>query len=299
MADFLIHTAINTRRYIVDYLKERLMDFESRTGQVVAFKNPGFDHSRNWLLESISNGELPDVMLSHGSYFSVLNDEWEDLLLPRPSWTGNPSLHPGSASFEDPSRRLHPVFVVPMVPIYNVGMVRPEALSGSWYDLVRRRKGVLFPDGNTPITKIVLAYLKKTWPDEFPLFLEGLSFGGSPVEIIQAVARGEFQMGISNVSFSAMAKQRRVEILPVSEGAVPLPQVLAWSRYASSDLSEEVLRLLMDEDFQRYLGEQGLWPVVDISENCRFPVPRWKSTWEGWEDFLSGLRDLEGDPVHA
>jgi ABC-type Fe3+ transport system substrate-binding protein len=183
-----------------------------------------------------------------------------------------------------------------MVPVYNRNLVQPGELAGNWFDLLDKSRKVIFPDKDTPISKAVMAYLKRTWPEEYPGFRKKVSFGGSPVEVVQAVGSGQFHMGISNVSFSMMAKQRNVEIDPPSEGAIPLPQVLAWNKQASPELSI-VHEFLMEETLQRYLEEQGFWAVVDIPENGRFPVPRWKSPWAGWEDFFSGLRDLEREEI--
>jgi ABC-type Fe3+ transport system substrate-binding protein len=119
------------------------------------------------------------------------------------------------------------------------------------------------------------------------------------VEVLQAVGNGEFHMGISNVSFSMMAKQRNIEIDAPSEGAVALPQVLVWGAHASSELTA-LHDLLMEEKLQRYLEEQGFWATADIPEDERMPVARWKSVWAGWDDFFAGLRALEeGERVHA
>ncbi|SMG43313.1 ABC transporter substrate-binding protein [Dethiosulfovibrio salsuginis] len=295
MSNFLIHTSINARRYIMDHLKERLQQLEGRGGSI-SLKTPGHDHSKNWILESISEGGVPDVMLSHGSDFSVMDEVGWDRLSSHSGWAGNPSLHRDSTPFHDPEGKLHPIFVVPMVPVYNLNLVKADELTGSWSDLMNKNFKVLFPDKDTPISKAVMAYLKRTWPEEYPSFRKALSFGGSPVEVIQAVGSGQFHMGISNVSFSMMAKQRNVEIDPPSEGAIPVPQVLAWNDQASPELSV-IHELLMEEDLQRYLEGQGFWAVADIPEDGRFPVPRWKSPWSGWEDFFSGLRDLEREEL--
>lgn len=300
MPDFLVHTSINARRYIMDHLKERLQEFERRTGERVLLKNPGNDHSKSWLLESIESRELPDVALSHASDFSVLDEGSRyGLFASTRAWSGTPALHPESAPFHDPSGIFHPVFIVPMVPIYNGKVVQAAELRHSWADLFENDRKVLFPDKDTPISKAVLAYLHTTWPAEYPAFRERLSFGGSPVEVLQAVGNGEFHMGISNVSFSMMAKQRNIEIDAPSEGAVALPQVLVWGAHASSELTA-LHDLLMEEKLQRYLEEQGFWATADIPEDERMPVARWKSVWAGWDDFFAGLRALEeGERVHA
>ena len=295
MPVFLVFTTINLRRYIMDYLKERLQEHEQRTGERVLVKTPGHDHSKNWVLESIASQELPDVMLSHASEFSVLEDRSaRGLFASAPAWSGTPPLHPESAPFHDPAGILHPVFIVPMVPIYNRKIVRPEELKGSWTDLFDGGRKVIFTGRDTPISKTVMAYLKKTWPEEYSALRRRVCFGGSPVEVIQAVGSGEYHMGISNLPFSVMAKQRNIEIDAPSEGAVAAPQVLVWSRQAGSGLSA-MHGLLMEEGLQRYLEEQGFWAIADIPASERIPLTRWKSTWSGWDDFFAGLRDLENE----
>lgn len=292
MHEFLVHTSINARRFVMDHLRERLQRAKGGDGANTVLTTPDFDHSKNWLLKGLAGDGLPSAALSHASDFSPLADSTlRELFTPVPEWDGRPPFRSEAASFCDTAGLFHPVFIVPMVPVYNRKLIAKKDLTGSWTDLLVDGRRVVFPDRNTPISRAVLAYLKREWPDEYRDFRERLTFGGSPVEVIRAVGDGWYDMGVSNVSFALMASQRSVETYTPSEGAVVIPQVMAWSRGAPDELLY-MRELLMEEGLQRYLEEQGFWAVADLSPEGCGSATSWKSVWNGWSDFLEGLRAL-------
>ncbi len=294
MINFLIHTPINTRGFLIDYIKSNLGNLEKEIGDIISVHTPSHDHSKSWLLESISDDRLPDIMLSHSSDFAVLeNSKLKELFSETAGEYAdvNPVMNEYRV-FEDPDRLFYPLFIVPLVMFYNKKYVIKEELTHSWKDLLNDKWNVVFPDKHTPISKVVMAYLKRNYRDKYDTLKQKIVFGKSPVEVIHAVAAGRYHIGISNLSFSLMAKQKGLEINPTVEGAILLPQVLVFKKNSNPKLTK-IADLLIKKEFQRYLGEQGFWPVYDTAQIDILPDGEWKKDWKGWKRFLEELQELE------
>lgn len=197
------------------------------------------------------------------------------------------------SAFSDPDGICYPLFIVPMVMFYNKKNGTADTLAGSWNDLFNLERKILFPDRDTPISKVVLAFLEKNYPDNYQAFLNRVAFGDSPVEVIQAVVVGKFDLAISNFSFSLMAKQRNIEINTATEGAIALPQIMLWKKGVSEKalLIADVYR---DPMIHTYLGEQGFWPCLpDVPVGLFPPGSAVEKDWDGWDRFLEGIAKTE------
>lgn len=263
---------------------------ERTVGDSISLITPGYDHAKSWLLERLRENNLPDVMLAHGSDLSVLHEGQARSLFSSVAgeYEARNPVRAELQMFHDPEGLLYPLYVVPMVMIYNKKFVDEKMLAKSWTDILCEKWTVVFPDRHAPISKVVLAYLKKSHPQEFAAFMQRVEFKNSPVEAVQTVALGKFQFGIANISFSMMAKQRNVEINWPAEGPVPIPQVLTWKKGARPSLTN-IADVLRKPDLQQYLGQQGFWAVAGDMP----PEVSWQSTWRGWPDFLAGIKALD------
>jgi hypothetical protein len=295
LINFMIHTPINSRGYLMEYIKRNLPEMEKSIGDKVSISTPGNDHSKSWLLESIAENNLPDVILAHASDFSVLKDRKEGNLFSSIAgkYAKENTIREELEVLIDPYEIFYPLFVVPMVMCYNTRIVNKEDLKNSWTDIFNEKLNVIFPDKDTPSSKAVRAYLKKNYPREYEAFEKKVTYGHSPVEVIQAVAAGQYHMGISNVSFPMMAKQKDISINMPVEGVVPLPQVLLWKKNISEKLTK-IADLLMQEEIQNYLGEQGFWPVrKNAPIGSTTSNSELLKSWDGWNIFIKSISDLE------
>lgn len=278
----------------MDYMSSHLPELERTTGDTIEVTTPGHEHAKSWLLESMRENRVPDIMLAHASDFSVLeNGQAHDLFSPiAGEYAAEHPLRDELELFKDPEGLFYPLFIVPMVMIYNKKLVNEEELLHSWTDLLATKWTVAFPDKDTPISKAVMAHLKKNHACEYEAFKNRVVFLNSPVEVIQAVAMGQYHLGIANISFSMMAKQRNVEINWPMEGPIPVPQVLVWKKQANP-LLRNIADLLTNHEIQQYLGKQGFWPVGNATHPGSVPLGgNWKNTWVGWESFMQSIKEL-------
>lgn len=291
----MVHTAINTRGYTIDYLRKEIDILKSNGFCEVNITSPGFDHSFNWLKEAIKNNDMPDYALSHATDYAVVDrDELNNVVSSNAKsyYEKNP-LRSELSSFEDTQGNFYPMFIVPIVMFYNKNLIDKNKLTGSWCDILNEEFAVLLPDTDTPITKVVLGYLKKKYPEKYEAFVKRAVYKKSPVEVIQGVATGQYQIGISNISFSMMAKNRNIEINHAIEGAIPLPQVFTWLKSEHSHRTE-IADILLNDEIQQYLGEQGFWAVkTGVAVKDQDEKNTFKSTWVNWEVFFRDVTSVK------
>jgi hypothetical protein len=293
--NFLIHIPINVTGYVLDYLKRHLRELEKAADDKITLISTGHEHGSSWLREGMGENSLPDIMLAHASDFSVLEGGQAQDLFSRIAggYAAEHPLRDELKIFHDPEGFFYPLFIVPMVMIYNRKLVNKEALHNSWSDLLADKWKVAFPDKDTPISKAVMAYLKKNHAREYAAFKTRVVFKHSPVDVVQAVAREQFHFGIANMAFSQMAAQRNVEVNWPLEGPVLIPQVLVWKKEANPLLTI-IADVLTRPDIQQYLGKQSFWPVADSAPLHGIPLGDvWNCTWSSWQAFLKSIQELE------
>ncbi len=175
------------------------------------------------------------------------------------------------------------------VLVYNQDLVPEGELPESVLDLVepeyRGRVGVA--PTNASFQDFVTYLRAAVGEDEAGAFLEGLAandpqtFAGN-VEIVDAVAAGDLDMGLVNHYYVAQAKaadqltDAEVHFFPAGDpGALLL--VTAAAELATSDRSTEARRLvefLLDDESQRFFAtETDEYPLVDGIEVAETVVP--------------------------
>lgn len=277
------------------YINDKLPEIIEEVGEPISIEIPSHDHSRSWLLERMGQGDVPDVILSHASDFAVLEKrELKEVFSEiAGEYAQKNPVESQYKLYEDANKLFYPIFNVPMVMFYNKRLVSEEALSHSWKDLLNEKWKIIFPNQHTPISKVVMAYFKKNHASEYERLKERVVFGKSPVEVIHAVARGDYHIGISNLSFSMMARQKKLEINHAVEGPIFLPEVLVFKKNSDPKLTK-IADLLTQDGFQDYLGQQGFMPLHCPSKMDILEGDGWKKNWNGWDDFLRELRELDG-----
>jgi|GEM_PF-1191380 len=303
MIRIMIHTPVNLRGHMLDYLKNNLPDLEKRIGDKISLYTPHdieycSNCSEEWLGSSIKKGILPDLMITHVPEFASLGNRVESGLFSNVAGQFA-SEHPVREELQmltDPHGLFYPLFVVPMVMFYNTKKIQENELKHSWSDLFNKKFKVILPNRDKPLSRAVGAYLKHEFPDKFPEFEERAVYEGSPPSVIKSVISGEYDIGITNFSFAMMAEGRGIAINPPKEGFVLLPQVIVWKKGADEKL-KIIADLLMHEDMQNYLSKQGCWPALSgipihdmIAYNGRL------ENWQGWESYIEEVSEFDRYP---
>jgi spermidine/putrescine-binding protein len=303
MIRIMIHTPVNLRGHMLDYLKNNLPDLEERIGDKITLYTPHDPEycsvcSEQWLGSSIEKGIVPDLMITHVPEFATLGNRIESGLFS--DIAGEfASEHPVREELHmltDPHGLFYPLFVVPLVMFYNTKKIKENELKHSWSDLFNKNFKIIFPNRDKPLSRAVGAYLKHEFPEQFPEFEERVVYEGSPPSVIKSVISGEFDIGITNFTFAMMAKGRGIAINPPTEGFILLPQVIAWKKGADEKL-KIIADLLMQEEMQKYLSEQGCWPALRsipihdmIAYNGRL------KNWQGWESYIEEVSEFDQYP---
>lgn len=296
MIRFMLHTPVNVRGRMLDYIKASLKDLEEEVGDSIQLFTPhdpeySSDCTEEWLTPSIEKGIMPDVIVTHATEFASFKEEARSCFFSDLAGRYaklNP-IREEMSQLYDPQGIFYPISVTPLAMIYNTEKVKEEDLTGSWTDLFNDKYSVIFPDRDKPLCRAVGGYLKANYSDQFAKFEEKVVYDGSPANMLRLVASGQYDMGMTLLSFASIAQQNRVKINKVKEGYIPLPQLIVWKRGVNDRLSV-LAELLTGSEMQAYLTEQDTWVVneyVPLSGTSQ--DMKQLSEWKGWDFYLEAV----------
>lgn len=300
MIRVMVHTPVNLRGRILDFMKKNLQDLENKIGNKITLytpHDPEYDSncSEEWLRPSIEKGIVPDLMITHVPEFTTLRNKEESELLSELAgqFAKDNPVREELKMLEDPKGLFYPLFVVPMAMFYNTNKIQEHEIEHSWKDLFNDKFKVIFPERDKPLSRAVGAYLKNEYPEQFVELEKRVVYEGSPIHVIKSVASGEYDMGITNYTFAMMAEGRNISINYPKEGYILLPQVLVWKKEADEKL-KVIADLLMSEEIQGYLSKQGTWPAlshISIDNNIEYNGILKK--WQGWDAYLNQIFEFD------
>lgn len=300
MIRFMVHTPVNMRGRMTDYIKDNLPALEEKIGDKISLYTPhdpeySSDCSEEWLAPSIEKGIMPDVIVTHATEFAALDSRSETCLfsdIAARYLQANP-VREELNMLIDPQEIFYPISVTPLVMVYNTEKVKETDLSHSWADLFNEKYKVIFPDRDKPLCRAAGAYLKATFPEQFPEFEKKVVYDGSPANVVKAVASGEYDMAMTNSSFAAIAQGKRIAINSPKEGYILLPQVLVWKKGADERLTA-LADILASEEIQGYLAEQGAWPVRKGIPMCdTITYNQQLVNWQGWDSYVKSVAEFD------
>lgn len=300
MLRFMIHTPVNLRGRMMDYIKDNLLSLEEKIGDNISLYTPHdpeytSDCSEEWLAPSIEKGIVPDLIVTHATEFAALENRSEvGLFSDRSSrYLKENPVREELSMLIDPQGIFYPICVTPLVMIYNMEKIKDHELKHSWTDLFNEKYKVIFPDRDKPLCRATGAFLKAKFPEQFPAFEKKVVYEGSPANVIKAVASGEYDMAITNSPFAAMAQGRKITINFPKEGYILLPQVLVWKKGTDEKLTA-LADLLICEEMQRYLSEQGAWPIrKDIPMCDTIAYNQQLTSWQGWDAYIKAVSEFD------
>ncbi|MEQ8176503.1 MAG: ABC transporter substrate-binding protein [Syntrophomonadaceae bacterium] len=292
MSRILIHTPLNIRKNLIDALKAFLKDFNRKHGMQIGVETVDHSVQGSWLADCVAQNDIPDMVLAHATDYATVDlGKLSDVFASFPNrFPPRPELQP----YGDDAGILHPVFGVPFVIICNTRLVNPEDRPSSWEELMASRwhGRLAFPDPTTPIARGVASYINSCYPGQFQDFLPHLKFVKSVPELNQAVGDGVYPLGIANIAFAKMLHQRHVVPIWPKEGAVLIPQFMAWSNRADKSLLE-IGDFMLSKPVQAIFANQGFVPANPelplsnvLTENCGFV------RLEEWERYSENIRKV-------
>ena len=300
MIRFMVHTPVNLRRRMMDYVKGNLPDLEKRIGDKIMLympHDPEYEAycGEEWLAPSVERGNVPDVILTHATDFASLKSRLDNNLFSNLAgrYEKQNPVRDELSMITDPMGIFYPVCVTPLVMLYNSNNVKEHELKHSWADLFNKKFNVIFPGRDKPLTRAAGAFLLQRFPEEFPEFEKRVVYEGYPSDVVKAVVSGEYDIAMSIFSFAMMANSRGIAINPTQEGYIPLPQVLVWKQGADERLTA-IADLLMSEEMQNFLSDQGSLParkgvpMGDISrDNTQL------KNWQGWDTYIEEVAGFD------
>jgi hypothetical protein len=286
----VIHTPMNHRKALIEALKEYLREFNRKYGMETSIETPEHNYSENWFLKSLEQGSIPDMVITHATDLAVLSrDKISEIFAPFPGrFPLRRELE--KQEFVDQEGTLHPFCLVPYVMICNSRLINQEQRPTKWEDLLESQWNnmIAFPDQGTPISQAVLSFLRACSPEKFKDFFPAVTFRNSVVEVLKSVAEGDFPLGIANIAFAKILGQKHVVSIWPREGAVCIPQVMAWSRKADKRLLE-LGDFMLSPPIQEIFARQAFIPV-----NSAVPLPEELGNpaflWDGWDGYFDILR---------
>jgi precorrin-4 methylase len=295
----MIHTPVNTRAHLIDYMQAHLPELETILGERARITDPHeYDPDSkcevSWILGALKDEKMPDLFITHACEFSPFDSASIRQLL-APQAAGFATSWPVRKEFQmliDPEARFYPYCMVPIVMCYHPDLVDESALEGSWSDLFNENLMCLCPSIEKPISKTLGAYLLHAFPDQFGKFIQRCDWKFSPAEVLRKVAAGEYPMGVTTLSFAMMAENMGMKIHRPKEGALLIPQVLCW--HQSDEKLQAAAAVLMRPEVLEYLASQGYWTAIEVEgEKTDLKDCPQIEQWPGWDKHIQRVRIFE------
>ena len=300
MIRFMLHTPVNVRGWMSDYIKASLRKLEEEIGEKIQLFTPhdpeyDSDCTEEWLAPSIEKGIMPDVIVTHATEFASLEKEERIRILSKLAgeYADINPLRKELNKLTDPLGIFYPISVTPLTMIYNAENVKEDDLKHSWEDLLNDKYKVIFPDRDKPLSRAVGAYLKVNFPEQFANFEKRVTYSGKPPNMLKAVASSEYDMAMTLLSFAGVEQQGRVKINKPKEGYIPLPQVIVWKQGTNKSLMS-FADILTDMQMQTYLSNQDSWVVKeDVPLHGTTQDMKQLTDWQGWDFYLDAVADFD------
>ncbi len=293
MATVLLHCPLNISRSLVQMMEEFCRGLKEKHGVEVKIETQPHRPSEKSLFEAyVERDEVPDLTVGHVDDFAdlppgFLAEHFRSL----------PGRFPirkelSDMGFTDNDGYFHPFVVIPFAIFYNKNLLEEADIPHVWQDLLdaRWQGKILMPDEFRIVSLVVKTFMRTDCPEKFHNFKTNFIHQGSPMEVITAVDEGEYPIGITNIAFARISKQKNTRIIWPEDGLFCMPQVMVWSRKATEPLFE-IGDFLMSRQVQTYLSLQSFVPaapkipmhelVTDHHCNLR---------WKGWNSFLEALK---------
>ncbi len=296
MARVLVHLPLNISRAIEEMLKDFGRGMKQKYGIGLEIANlhkclAAGGQGRNWDLES-----LPDLLIGNANY--ILRLAGNNLAEHVRPLAGRFSLRPElvRAGFADSQGYFHPFTIVPFAIFYNPQVVKEEELPRVWADLldIAWRGRILMPAEHHMAPKMIRALMQAYYPEKAAALEQNMVFAGAPINVVNAVDEGHYPLGITNVTFARVSRNKNISMLWPEDGLFCMPLVMVWHKKADDRLLA-IGDYLLSDRVQEYLALQTFVPVSGAVHTPTALVEKnFNLIWGGWDDFINILRGAMG-----
>lgn len=297
MARIFLHCPLNISRSLVEMMEVHVRKMQAKYGMDVKIETQPHRPDKESLFKSdFEKTELPDMIIGHVNDFAVLPKGFLEEHFS--SLQGRFSIKKNliDIGFEDPQGYFHPFVIIPFAIFYNKNLLDEENTPKSWQDLLDTKwsKKVRMPDEFRMVSNIIRTFMEANYPGRFENFKDNVIHSGSPIDVVHAVDGGQYPIGITNIAFARISRNKNTRIIWPDDGFFCMPQVMVWSKYADNRLLE-VGDFLMSQQVQEYMALQGFIPVSpDIDGPQLFADKDYKLHWENWDYYLKTIRNAKG-----
>ncbi|WP_321491667.1 ABC transporter substrate-binding protein [uncultured Desulfobacter sp.] len=293
MAKILLHCPLNISRSLVQMMEEFCREFNEKHNIEVTIETQPHRPSETSLFEAcVEKNELPDITVGHVDDFADLPPGF--LAEHFKSIPGRFPIRKELADkgWTDNDGYFHPFVVIPFAIFYNKNLLGKEDIPQVWQDLLddRWEGKILMPDAFRIVSLVVKTFMKTDFPKKFDGAKKNFVHQASPMEVITAVDEGRYPIGITNIAFARISKQKNTRIIWPKDGLFCMPQVMVYSRNAADQLFE-IGDFLMSDKIQNYLALQSFVPAAkDIPMHQLVTDNQCNLRWKGWNYFLQALK---------
>lgn len=296
MSDIVIHCPMNISRTLVQLMEDQAKAVQKKSGiEVNVLVQPHRPNEESIFHSFVDRGTLPDLTIGHVDDFAGLP---EDFL--RENVRAMPGKFPMHSKLEElgfthPAGYYHTFAVIPFAMFYNTNLLQETELPKRWEELLDPQWAgkILMPDEIRIVTMLIKTFLQADYPEKADAFARNFVCTGSPFEVVTAVDEGQSSLGITNIAFARISKQKNTSIIWPEDGLFCMPQAVVFGRNAPDELLEVGASLFAPEmqDFvtmQSFIGtspQTKMHPVIE-QHNCQIQ-------WRGWEAFFEVLRNRQ------
>lgn len=296
MARVLVHCPLNISRSLEEMLKNFGCEMEKKHGiSVEVLTQPHRPTEEGLFQMYLKNGQLPEMVIGHVNDFAELPAGFlEENFRSLP---GRFPLRPElvEAGFLDPKGYFQPFVVIPFAMFYNPNLLTENDLPCLWEDLLEGRwqKKILMPDEYRMVSKIIRTFMQAHYPDRFADFQENIIHQGAPIDVVNAVDEGRYPLGITNIAFARISRNKNTRLIWPRDGIFCMPQVMVWSKKADDRLLE-IGDFLLSGQVQEYLALQSFVPASPVVAIPKLLADHhFHLRWENWEHYLSVIKGAE------
>lgn len=290
MVSVLIQLPLNISRALEETLREHIESSAGAYQAEIILKNTygcGGESVTDWKQADILIGFLPELAMQTDAYI-------------REHYVSAPGRFPMKQELQDQgfadSRGCFQVFgVVPFIMFYNPEYTDAAAVPRTWGELLAPQwKGrIIMPGKEHMAPRVIRAVQKYEHWRTAPAVEENITCRGLPPNVIEAVKKGEFALGITNVTFGKIAASQKIRMIWPEDGLLCMPQIMAWKK----GLGEQLMKLgdfMLSPKVQDLLTQQAFVPMAPgaafpeiISQN------KVGLKWIGWDHFREAMRQSE------
>ncbi len=292
MASILLHCPLNISRSLDQLMVDFCKTWQKSHGMEVTVQTQPHRPDETSLFQTyLDRNRFPDLIVGHVNDFADLPDGYL-----QKHFRSLPGRYPlrnelADLGFHDPNGYFHPFVVIPFAIFYNHQMLTDDDVPRSWEDLLdsRWRGKILMPDPFRVVSKVIDAFMQADYPERISEFRENTVQKGAPPEVVTAVDEGRYPIGIANIAFARISRQKNTRVLWTRDGLFCMPQVMVFSRQAPEAMFE-IGDFLMSPTVQEYLAMQSFVPAApDSPLHSLVAENHCNLRWKDWPAFLAAV----------